>query len=55
MLCCLPMFGGPRCKHHVREFVGSVKFVNMLKTALWHPQAYWNPYLLLIEGLDHGQ
>ena len=54
MLYCLLMFGGPRCENHIREFVSSVKFVNILKTSLKHPQAYWNPYPLLIEGLDHG-
>ena len=33
----------------------SVRFVNMLKIAHKHPQVYWNPYPLLIEGLDLGQ
>ena len=55
MLCCLLVFGGPRCENPVSEFVSSVRFVNMLRTALRHPQVYWNPYPLLIEGLDHGQ
>ena len=55
MLCCLLMFGGPKCENHVREFVSSVIFVNMLRTAHRHPQVYWNPYPLLIEGLDCGQ
>ena len=55
MLYCLLMFGGPRCENHVTEFISSVRFLNVLRTALKHPQAYWNPYLLLIEGLDHGQ
>ena len=56
MLYCLLMFGGPRCENHVREFVSSVRFVNMLKIDTGrHPQVYWNPYPLLIEGLDHGQ
>ena len=55
MLYSLLVFGGPRCENHVREFVSSVKFVNMLRTARRHPQVYWNPYPLLIEGLDNGQ
>ena len=55
MLCCLLVFGGHRCENLVREFVNSVRFVNMLKIAHKHPQVYWNPYPLLIEGLDHGQ
>ena len=49
------MFGGPRCENHVKEFVNSVRSVNMLRTAYRHPQVYWNPYTLLIEGLDSGQ
>ena len=40
MLYCLLVFGGPRCKNHVREFVNSAKFVNMLKTVHNHPQDY---------------
>ena len=55
MLYCLLVSGGPRCENHVRDFVSGVKFVIMLRTALRHPQVYWNPYSLLIEGLDHGQ
>ena len=55
MLCCLLIFGSPRCENHVREFASHVSFVNMLRIAPRHPQDYWNPYLLLIEGLDHGQ
>ena len=55
MLCCLLVFGGQRYENHVREFVSNVKFVNMLRAALKQPQDYWNPYPLLIEGLDHGQ
>ena len=55
ILCCLLMFGGPRCMNHVRVFGSCFRFVNMLRTALRHPQDYWNPYPLLIEGLAHGQ
>ena len=55
MLCCLLVFGGHRCDNHVREFVGHVRFVNMLRITPGYPQVYWNPYPLLIEGLDHGQ
>ena len=55
MLCFLLVFGGQRCENPVREFVSNVRFVNMLRTAHSHPQVYWNPYSLLIEGLDHGQ
>ena len=33
MLCCLLVFGGHRCENPVREFVSSVRFVNMLRTA----------------------
>ena len=55
MLYCLLMFGGPRCEKRVREFISSLKFVKVQSTALRHPQDYWNPYLLLIDGLDHGQ
>ena len=52
MIYCPLIFGGPRCENHIREFVNSVRFVNMLRTAQRHPQVYWNPYPLLIEGLD---
>ena len=38
------------CGNHVK----SVRFVNMLNIAHKHPQVYWNPYPLLIEGSDHG-
>ena len=55
MLYCLLVFGGPRCQIHIRKFVNSVKFVNMLRTALKHHQDYWNLYPLLTDGLDHGQ
>ena len=40
ILCCLLVFGGLRCENHVREFVSSVTFVNVLRTARKHPQAY---------------
>ena len=52
---CLLVFSGHKCENHVREFVGRVRVVNMPKTAHKHPQIYWNPYLLLIKGLNHGQ
>ena len=55
MLCCLFVFGGPRCKNYIGGFVGHVRFVNILRIAHKHPQVYLNPYLLLIGGLDHGQ
>ena len=54
MLCCLLVCGGHRCEFPVREFVSNVRFVNMLKIAHKHPQAYWNLYPLLTEGLDLG-
>ena len=55
MLYCLLMFGGLRCKKLAREFAKNVRFANVLKLAHKHPQIYWNPYPLLIEGLDLGQ
>ena len=55
MLCCLLVFGGPKCENHVRGFASSVRFVNMQRTARRHPQVCWNHYPLLIGGLDHGQ
>ena len=55
MLCCLLVFGGPKCENLVKGFANSVRFVNMQKTAHRHPQVCWNPYPLLIDGLDHGQ
>ena len=55
MLYCLLVVGGARCENLVREFVNSVRFVNILKTALRHPQVYWNSYPLLMESLDHSQ
>ena len=54
MLCCLLVFGGPKCENHVRGFASSIRFVNMQITARRHPQICWNLYLLLIGGLDHG-
>ena len=54
MLCCLLMCGSHRCKKLVRKFASLVRFVNILKIAHKHPQAYWNPYLFLTEGLDLG-
>ena len=38
----------------VSKFVSDVRFVNMLKIAHKHPQAYCNLYPLLKEGLDLG-
>ena len=55
MLYCLLVFDGPKCNNHVRGFVSSVRFVNVLMTACRHPQVCWNPYPLLIGGLDRGQ
>ena len=55
MLYCLLMCGGHRCENLAIEFVSSVRIVNMLRIAHKHPQDYWNPYPLLIEGLDLGQ
>ena len=55
MLCCLLMCGGHTCENLARDFVRSVRFANMVKIAYNYPQDYWNPYLLLIEGLDLGQ
>ena len=55
ILCWLVVFSGPTCKNTVREFVSSVRFVNMLRIAYRYPQVYWNPYPLLIEGLYHSQ
>ena len=52
MLCCLLMFGGPKCTNHVRGFASSVRFVIMQRTAFRHPQVCWNPYSLRIGGLD---
>ena len=54
MLCCLLLSGGYRCKFLVSKFVSNVKFSNVLKMAHKHPQAYWNLYPLLTEGLDLG-
>ena len=52
VLCCLLVCGGHICEFPVREFISNVRFVNMLKIAHKHPQAYWNLYLLPTEGLD---
>ena len=54
MLYCLLVCGGHRCKPLVSKFVSNFRFFNMLKIAHKHPQGYWNPYPLLIEGLDLG-
>ena len=40
ILCFLLVSGGQRCAFPVREFFSSVRFVNMLKIAYNHPQAY---------------
>ena len=55
MLCCLLVCGGHICENLARKFVSCVRFFNMLKIALKHPQDYWNLYPLLINGLDLGQ
>ena len=55
MLCFLLVCGGHRYDNRVIKFAESVRFVKMLNIAHKYPQVYWNPYLLLIEGLDHGQ
>ena len=55
MFYYLLVYGGHRCENPVREFVSSVRFVNMLRIAHKHTQDYWKPNLLLIEGLDLGQ
>ena len=52
MLCCLLVYGGHRYENLAREFVSSVRFFNVLRITHKHPQAYWNPYKVLIEGLD---
>ena len=55
ILCWLLIFGGPKCENLLKKLVNSVKFVNVQRIAYRHLQVYWNPYPLLIEGLDHGQ
>ena len=55
MLYCLLIFGCPKCENLVKGFAHSVRFVNILRIAHRHPQVYWNPYPLLIVGLDYGQ
>ena len=54
ILFCLLVYGGYRWEFVVSNFVSNVKFFNMLKIAHKHPQAYWNHYPLLREGLDLG-
>ena len=54
MVCCLLVCGDYSCEFFVSKFDSNVKFVNMLKIAHKHPQAYWNYYPLLREGLDLG-
>ena len=54
MLCYLLMCGGHRCEFLVGKLVSNVRFVNMLKIAHRHPQAYWTLYPLLKEGLGLG-
>ena len=48
------MCGGHRWEFLVSKFVSHVKFVNVLKIVHKHPQAYWNRYPLMREGLDLG-
>ena len=55
MLYYLLVCGGQRCETLAREFISSVRFVNMLKIALKHPQDYWKSKPLLIKALDLGQ
>ena len=33
VLYCLLIFGGPGCENHVKEFVNSIRFVNVLRIA----------------------
>ena len=54
MLCCLLIFGGPKCENFLRGFASSVRFNNTQRKAHKHPQVCWNHYPLLIRGLDHG-
>ena len=54
MLSCLPIYGSHTCEKLVNESVSLVRFVNMLKIAHKHPQAYWNLYPLLTEDLHLG-
>ena len=44
-----------RRENCVKKFEKSDRFINMLKIAHKHPQVNWNPYSLLIEGLDPSQ
>ena len=43
MLCCLIMFGGPKCANYISGFANSVRFANVQRIAHRHPQVYWNP------------
>ena len=52
ILCYLLVCGGHRWENPVREFVSTVRFVNVLNIAHKHPQAYLNLLPLLTEGLD---
>ena len=54
MLCCLLIYSIHRCLFLFSKFVSNVKFVNVIKIAHKHPQAYWNRYPLLTKGLDLG-
>ena len=54
MLCCLLICGNHRCEFLVSKFDNNARFVNVLKIAHKHPQAYWNIYPLLTESLDLG-
>ena len=54
MLCCLPVYGGHTREFLVSKSVSLVRFVNVLRIAHKQPQACWNRYLLLKEGLDLG-
>ena len=55
LLCYLLMCDHYKYEKLVREFVSLVKSINMLKIVHKHPQAYWNLYPLLTDGLDLGQ
>ena len=54
MLFCLLVCGGHRCEFLISKFVSNAKFFSVLKISHKHPQAYWNRYPLLREGLDLG-
>ena len=55
MHCCLPMYVGHTWGFFVSKSVSLVRFVNVLRIAHNHPQACWNHYPLLREGLNLGQ